>query len=106
MRIAVAVMTAVLLSGPMHAQSTDPTAALLSQLIRVNTSNPPGMTQGIADLLAPRFRAAGFTVDVIATPDSAKVHFIARLKGDSGRTACSPSVLTPLALSLAVSSGD
>ncbi|MBP6773210.1 MAG: M20/M25/M40 family metallo-hydrolase [Gemmatimonadaceae bacterium] len=85
MRIAVAVMTAVLLSGPMHAQSTDPTAALLSQLIRINTSNPPGMTQGIADLLAPRFRAAGFTVDVIPTPDSAKVHFIARLKGDGSK---------------------
>lgn len=60
----------------------DPTAALLSEIIRVNTSNPPGRTQALADLLAPRFRAAGFTVEVIPTPDSAKVHFIARLKGD------------------------
>ena len=69
---------------PVLAQAAppDPTAALLSEIIRVNTSNPPGRTQALADLLAPRFRAAGFTVEVIPTPDSAKVHFIARLKGD------------------------
>ena len=69
--------------GRLGAQSTpDPTAALLSEIIRINTSNPPGRTQALADLLGPRFRAAGFTVEVIPTPDSAKVHFIARLKGD------------------------
>jgi acetylornithine deacetylase/succinyl-diaminopimelate desuccinylase-like protein len=71
----------------LRAQSVvaDPTAALLTELIRINTSNPPGRTQAIADLLAPRFRAAGFTVEVIPTPDSAKVHFIARLRGDGSR---------------------
>ena len=61
------------------------TADLLAEVIRINTSNPPGRTQALADLLAPRFRAAGFTVDVIPTPDSAKVHFIARLRGDGSR---------------------
>jgi acetylornithine deacetylase/succinyl-diaminopimelate desuccinylase-like protein len=60
----------------------DPTAQLLAEIIRINTSNPPGRTQALADLLAPRFRAAGFTVEIFQTPDSAKVHFIARLKGD------------------------
>jgi acetylornithine deacetylase/succinyl-diaminopimelate desuccinylase-like protein len=72
---------------PLPAQSaaTDPTAQLLADVIRINTSNPPGRTQALADLLAPRFRAAGFTVDVIPTPDSAKVHFIARLKGDGSK---------------------
>ena len=60
----------------------DPTAALLSELIRINTSNPPGRTQALADLLSARFKAAGFTVEIFQTPDSAKVHFIARLKGD------------------------
>ncbi len=79
---------AVLLSGVRAAaQSTpaDPTAALLAEVIRINTSNPPGRTQALADLLAPRFRAAGFTVEVFQTPDSAKVHFIARLKGDGSK---------------------
>ena len=63
----------------------DPTASLLSEIIRINTSNPPGRTQALADLLGARFRAAGFTVEVFPTPDSAKVHFIARLKGDGSK---------------------
>lgn len=65
--------------------TTDPTAQLLAEIIRINTSNPPGRTQALADLLAPRFRAAGFTVEIFQTPDSAKVHFIARLKGDGSK---------------------
>ena len=75
---------ALVTAGELGAQSApvDPTAALLSEIIRINTSNPPGRTQALAELLGPRFRAAGFTVEVIPTPDSAKVHFIARLKGD------------------------
>jgi acetylornithine deacetylase/succinyl-diaminopimelate desuccinylase-like protein len=80
------VVAALALSAgvPLAAQQPDPTAALLAELIRVNTSNPPGNERGIAELLAPRFRAAGFEVDVIPTPDSGKAHFVARLKG-SGR---------------------
>ncbi len=84
-----AVLTAALLSlalgATLRAQAPDPTASLLSDIIRINTSNPPGRTQALAELLAPRFRAAGFTVEIIPTPDSAKVHFIARLKGDGSR---------------------
>ncbi|NJK42791.1 MAG: M20/M25/M40 family metallo-hydrolase [Aquincola sp.] len=68
-----------------QAGTSDPTAQLLSDIIRINTSNPPGRTQALADLLTPRFRAAGFTVEVFQTPDSAKVHFIARLKGDGSK---------------------
>jgi acetylornithine deacetylase/succinyl-diaminopimelate desuccinylase-like protein len=70
--------------SPARAQSpgSDPTAALLSDLIRVNTSSPPGNTRGIAELLAPRFKAAGFDVKIIPTPDSGKAIIVARLKGD------------------------
>ncbi len=74
--------SACLLAQP---SAVDPTAALLAEVIRINTSNPPGRTQALAELLAPRFRAAGFTVEIIPTPDSAKVHFIARLKGDGSK---------------------
>jgi acetylornithine deacetylase/succinyl-diaminopimelate desuccinylase-like protein len=62
--------------------SVDPTAVLLAELIRADTSNPPGRTAAVANLLAPRFRAAGFEVEIIPTPAPEKVHFIARLKGD------------------------
>src|SRR3954471_850043 len=85
-------ITAVALAGvvfgaPRRAvsQATDPTAALLVDLIRANTSNPPGNERRIAELLAPRFKALGFDVQIIQTPDSGKAHFIARLKGDGSK---------------------
>lgn len=68
-----------------QAQTTDSTALLLAQLIRANSSNPPGHTQQIADILGPLFRARGFQVDIVPTPDSAKVHFFARLKGNGSK---------------------
>ena len=58
------------------------TAALLSELIRVNTSNPPGNEKALDELLASKFKPLGFEVEIIPTPDPVKAHFIARLKGD------------------------
>lgn len=63
----------------------DPTAVLLAELIRVNTSNPPGHEASIAELLAPRFKALGFDVDIIPTHEPGKSHFIARLRGDGSK---------------------
>ncbi|HVX38394.1 MAG TPA: M20/M25/M40 family metallo-hydrolase [Gemmatimonadaceae bacterium] len=65
--------------------SGDSTAALLARLIRVNTSNPPGNVRGVAELLAPRFKAAGFDVTVLQTGDTGKAIVIARLKGDGSK---------------------
>ena len=71
---------------PVRAQaSEDPTAALLRELIRANTSNPPGHERLVAELLAPRFRALGFDVKIVPTPDSTKAHIIARLRGDGSK---------------------
>ena len=71
------------------AQAVDPTAALLSELIRVNTSNPPGQTLALDELLAARFKAVGYSVEIISTPDKDKSHFIARLaRGRHDRSAC------------------
>jgi acetylornithine deacetylase/succinyl-diaminopimelate desuccinylase-like protein len=67
------------------AQTADSTAALLVELIRANSSNPPGVTRSVAEALAPRFRARGFDVKIIPTPDTVKVHFVARLKGDGSK---------------------
>ena len=60
----------------------NPTVALLAELIRLDTSNPPGREGLVADLLAPRFRALGFEMDIVPTPEPGKAHFIARLRGD------------------------
>jgi acetylornithine deacetylase/succinyl-diaminopimelate desuccinylase-like protein len=68
-----------------QARSSDSTAALLQDLIRANTSNPPGNEKRVAEALAPRFRALGFEVKIVQTPDSGKAHFIARLRGDGSK---------------------
>jgi len=64
---------------------SDSTASLLRELIRANSSNPPGRTQAVDDILAARFRALGFDVKIVPTPDSAKTHIIARLRGDGSK---------------------
>lgn len=63
----------------------NPTADLLIELIRVNTSNPPGNNRELAELLAAKFRALGAEVEIVPTPDAGKVHFIARIKGDGSK---------------------
>lgn len=84
--LASALLVAGAFAAPsLHAQPIDSTALLLQQVIRVNTANPPGRTQALAELLAPMFRARGFTVEIVPTPDSAKVHFFARLKGSGAK---------------------
>jgi acetylornithine deacetylase/succinyl-diaminopimelate desuccinylase-like protein/beta-lactamase class A len=61
------------------------TTDLLVDLIRFNTSNPPGKEGQIAEFLAPKFKALGFDVEIVPTPEAGKAHFFARLKGDGSR---------------------
>jgi acetylornithine deacetylase/succinyl-diaminopimelate desuccinylase-like protein len=65
--------------------SRNETADLLVELIRVNTSNPPGQEGKLDELLASRFKPLGFEVDIIQTPEPGKAHFIARLRGDGSK---------------------
>lgn len=69
----------------LSAQAVDPTAALLAELIRANTANPPGNERLVADVLAPKFRAAGVDVKIIPTPDSMRSIIVARVKGDDSK---------------------
>jgi acetylornithine deacetylase/succinyl-diaminopimelate desuccinylase-like protein len=63
----------------------DPTAELLRELIRIDTSNPPGQEGRIADFLASKLRPLGFEIDTVPTPVEGKVHLIARLRGNGTR---------------------
>jgi acetylornithine deacetylase/succinyl-diaminopimelate desuccinylase-like protein len=63
----------------------DLTTAMLVDLIRIDTSNPPGHEAAIADYLAPKFKALGFEVDVIPTPTAGKSVLVARLRGDGSK---------------------
>jgi acetylornithine deacetylase/succinyl-diaminopimelate desuccinylase-like protein len=61
------------------------TAQLLAELIRLDTSNPPGHEGQVARFLARRFKPLGFEVRIIPTPQAGKAHFIARLRGDGSK---------------------
>ena len=61
------------------------TAKLLAEVIRVNTSNPPGNEAKLAALLKSKFEPLGFQIEIITTPEPTKAHFIARLKGDGSK---------------------
>lgn len=69
----------------MLAFAQDDTAQLLSEILRIDNSNPPGNEAALAGLLAQKFGALGVDVEIIATPDPKKAHFLARLKGDGSK---------------------
>ena len=64
------------------ASAASPTAELLLELIRVDTSNPPGNENKLDQLLAAKLRPLGFEIQIFPTPVAGKTHMIARLKGD------------------------
>lgn len=75
----------LLLGTLLGAEGPPPVAKLLADLIRLNTSNPPGNEDLVAQFLAPLFKAAGFEVDIINTPQKGKSHFVARLRGNGSK---------------------
>lgn len=77
---AVTVSTSVV--AGQQAVDASATARLLSELIKIDTSNPPGNEDRVAEFLRPQFTALGFEVDIIPTPQPGKAHFIARLRGN------------------------
>ena len=86
-RAAAATLAAVvLLAATAAAQpAVDPTAALLQEIIRLDTSNPPGHEGLVDELLASKLRPLGFEVTIVPTPEAGKSHLIARLKGDGSK---------------------
>ena len=56
---------------------------LLQDLIRANTSNPPGNEALVAELLRARLAPLGFEVEIVPTPQAGKSHLIARLRAAS-----------------------
>ena len=81
-RLAAIAGTVALLAGasaaPAQAQDSE-VVSLLQQLIRTDTSNPPGNEAQVAELLRARLAPLGFQVEVVPTPAPGKAHLIARL---------------------------
>jgi acetylornithine deacetylase/succinyl-diaminopimelate desuccinylase-like protein len=76
---AIAVVAALSLPGGARAADTE-VVALDRDLVRLNTSNPPGNEGLVAEYMRDRLAPLGFEVDVIQTPTPGKAHLIARLR--------------------------
>jgi Peptidase family M20/M25/M40 len=77
--------TALRSAGSAAQSNLHPTAQLLAELIRIDTSNPPGHELRVAEFLAPKFAALGFQTEIVPTPEPGKAALFARLKGDGSR---------------------
>ncbi len=67
-------------AGSAGAQADTEVVTLDRDLIRLNTSNPPGNEALVANYMRDRLAPLGFEVDVIQTPTPGKAHLIARLR--------------------------
>src|SRR5947208_16707533 len=68
--------------------ATEEAVELLGELIRLDTSNPPGNEQPAQELLAERLSAAGFDCELLAA-EPGRPNLVARLRGEGpGPTLC------------------
>ena len=72
----------LLLGALAQAADVPDVAKLLVDVIRINTSNPPGNEDKLAQFLKTKFAPLGFEIDIIQTPQAGKSHLIARLRGN------------------------
>jgi acetylornithine deacetylase/succinyl-diaminopimelate desuccinylase-like protein len=80
-RTASAIAVVAALSFPAAARAADAEVVALDRdLVRLNTSNPPGNEGLVAEYMRDRLAPLGFEVDVIQTPTPGKAHLIARLR--------------------------
>jgi len=80
-RLAILAVAVASLAGgaePARAQNSE-VVTLLQDLVRTNTSNPPGNEALVAELLRTRLEPLGFQVEIVPTPTTGKAHLIARL---------------------------
>lgn len=57
--------------------------ALDRDLVRLNTSNPPGNELQVAEVMRDRLAPLGFEVEIVQTPAPGKAHLIARLRSSN-----------------------
>jgi acetylornithine deacetylase/succinyl-diaminopimelate desuccinylase-like protein len=85
-RLAVSLVTFLVAGGalPGVASAQDgEVVGLLQDLVRVDTSNPPGNEAQVAELLRARLEPLGFEVEIVPTPTPGKAHMIARLRAQN-----------------------
>lgn len=83
--LAFAAVCAFVAAAPAPSGDVPPVVSLLSSVLKIDTSNPPGNEGKLAEFLAPMLKQVGFEVDIVPTPQSGKAHLIARLRGDGSK---------------------
>lgn len=83
--VTVATGFTVSVSLALHTNQANATAQLLSEIIRIDNSNPPGHERRLDDLLAAKLRPLGFEIEIVPTPEAGKAHLLARLRSDGSR---------------------
>ena len=73
-------MTPVGLEPALVAEVEQETSELLSQLIQIDTSNPPGNETAVAEFMAAWFRGHGLEGEVVGEPAD-RASFVFRLEG-------------------------
>ena len=76
------------------AQADTEVVTLDRDLVRLNTSNPPGNEGRVADYMRDRLAPLGFEVDDHPDADAGKAHLIARLRSANpaaSRSCCPPT---------------
>src|SRR4051794_28346334 len=77
--LAVATLTFTAGAARAAAQSESEVVTLDRDLVRLETTNPPGNEARVANFMAARLAPLGFQTSVIQTPAPGKAHLIARL---------------------------
>jgi acetylornithine deacetylase/succinyl-diaminopimelate desuccinylase-like protein len=76
---------ALILAGCLHGAEPPEVAKLLAEVIRIDTSNPPGNEGKVAEFLKSRFAPLGFEIDIVPGVQPGRNSFIARLRGDGSK---------------------
>lgn len=76
---------AAMAKGKTDASDARAAASLLTDLIRVDSSNPPGDTTAIAARLKAMFDELGVPSEVVVAPNGKAAHFFVRIKGDGSK---------------------
>jgi acetylornithine deacetylase/succinyl-diaminopimelate desuccinylase-like protein len=78
-------LAALFLAASLHAAEPPEIAKLLADVIRIDTSNPPGNEAKLAEFLKTKFAPLGFEIDIVPGPQPGRSSFIARLRGDGSK---------------------
>jgi acetylornithine deacetylase/succinyl-diaminopimelate desuccinylase-like protein len=78
-------VAALLVAASLPAAEVPEVAKLLTEILRIDTSNPPGNEGKLAEFLQTKFAPLGFEITIVPGVQAGRSSFIARLRGDGSK---------------------